>query len=114
MTDMTVAKTILEQLGGRRFSVMTGAKNYTGHGASETDMGALSFRLPGSGGFTKSGINYVKVTLTPSDVYSVEFGKVRGTKYTVVSKAEEVYCDMLQDVFCEHTGLFTSMGTMGG
>ena len=30
MSDMTVAKTILEQLGGNKFRVMTGAKNFMG------------------------------------------------------------------------------------
>lgn len=103
-----IAQTILEQLGGRQFAVMTGAKNLTSHSEGEGCLGALSFRIPGSGGFTKGGINYVKVTLTPSDVYKCEFGKIRGRTYTVVSTAEDVYCDMLQDTFLEHTGLLTS------
>ena len=30
MSNMTVAKTILEQLGGNKFRMMTGAKNFMG------------------------------------------------------------------------------------
>lgn len=107
MTDMTVAKTILEQLGGRKFTVMTGAKNYIG------DANSLTFRLPGAGGFCKDGINVVKVTLDPSDTYTVVFSRLRGAKLTVVSQSSDVYADVLQDVFTRATGLATSLGTMG-
>ena len=40
-TDLTVANTILQQLGGNKFRVMTGAKNFVGSND------ALTFRLPG-------------------------------------------------------------------
>lgn len=96
---LEVANTILEQLGGRRFAAMVGAKNFVG------SADALSFRLPSN--FAKDGINAVRVTLTPADLYNVEFSRVRGTKITSVAKDEGVYCDELQAIFLAATGLHT-------
>ena len=107
MTDMTVSKIILEQLGGHRFTVMTGAKQLTGHEK------ALSFRLPGNG-FAKDGINYVKIQLNAEDTYDVTFVKLRGVNFTVVKERKSIYAEDLQDVFTAVTGLKTSLGTMGG
>jgi hypothetical protein len=50
-----VAETILEQLGGKRFIVMTGAKHFAADG------NALRFRLPSN--FAKSGINAVTISI---------------------------------------------------
>jgi hypothetical protein len=104
MTDMTISTTILEQLGGRQFIAMTGARNFVGHAD------ALSFRLPGN---SKDGANYVKITLTPMDVYNVETKSVRGVKVKDKTSREGVYADQLRDVFTTITGLYTSLGTMG-
>ena len=107
MADLTVAKTILEQLGGNRFRAMTGAKNFLGADYS------LTFSLPGGGGFTKGGINKVVIELTPMDVYTVTFYRMRRSKGTllakVVSKFEDVYCDGLRSLFERETGLATSL-----
>lgn len=108
MTDMTVSKTILEQLGGNKFIVMTGAKNFVGGNNT------LSFRLPGGAGFCKEGINGVRVTLTAMDDYTVEFIKIRKFEVKTIKTVEGVYCDNLQAVFTEATGLYTSLGTMKG
>ena len=64
MTDMTIAKTILQQLGGNKFVVMTGAKSLCG------GENYLSFRIPGT--MTRDRINYVKITLNSMDLYDVE------------------------------------------
>lgn len=104
MSDMTVAKTILEQLGGNKFIAMTGARNFVG------DDKSLSFRLPGAGGFCKNGINAVRITLTPSDLYDVEYMRIRGIKVVVVEKVEGLYFDSLTDSFERVTGLVTSLG----
>lgn len=98
-----IAQTILEQLGGSRFLAMTGAKNLLDHGK------ALSFRLPGGAGFTRNGINYVKITLNADDLYDLEFGRVRGSGYWVISSLSGVYCDTLRDVFRQATGLDTDL-----
>ena len=102
-----IADTTLQQLGGNKFVVMTGAK----HLARDGD-GALSFQLPG-GGFAKGGINHIKVALTPGDTYSVTYGKIRGNTYKVVHQADGLHADQLRNNFREHTGLETSLGGMG-
>lgn len=100
---MEIAKTILKQLGGNKFTVMTGAKNYVAH------KDALSFRLPGNGKLNGKTVNYVKITLTPLDLYDVEFGYIRGMNYKVLKTVEGIYFDMLQDVFTRNTGLDTHL-----
>jgi len=99
---LQIAKTILEQLGGHQFVVMTGAKNLTSLG------NGLSFKLPGAG-FTKNGINYVKIILDPSDTYTVEFGRTRGTEYKIINTLNDIYFDVLQEVFTRETGLNTHL-----
>jgi hypothetical protein len=66
--EMNIARTIMEQLGGRRFITMTGARDFMDFGNT------LQFRLPSR--FAKDGINQVRITLTPADLYDMEFGKV--------------------------------------
>jgi len=108
MANMQVAETILAQLGGRRFIVMTGAKNFLG------DERSLSFRLPGAGGRTTDGINYVKVQLNAEDTYDLTFLRLRGVNVKHVAERKSIYNDQLQEVFTRVTGLNTSLGTMGG
>jgi hypothetical protein len=103
MNETTIANTILSQLGGGKFVAMTGAKNLGNHG------NALSFRLPGNPGFVRKGINYVKITLTAADLYNVEFGKIRGLKYSVLETVDGLYHDQLGEVFRSTTGLETRM-----
>lgn len=59
---MTIAETILEQLGGNKFVVMTGAKNFV-----KTD-NSLKFFLPRRAG---SKVNLVTITLE-NDLYILE------------------------------------------
>lgn len=92
---------VLQQLGGRRFTMMTGAKHFV----QSKKESWISFRLPSR--FAKDGINYVKIHLTVMDDYTLTFSKVWGTKVTEVAKVEGVYCDQLQSVFTEKTGLYT-------
>lgn len=100
--SLSVAKTILEQLGGRRFSVMTGARGFAG------GENYLSFRIPGKG-FARSGINYVKISLNSMDLYDMEFGRIRGDQYKVMNTVSGVYFDQLQSVFKSETGLDTHL-----
>jgi hypothetical protein len=97
-----IALTILKQLGGNKFLAMTGAKNLINIG------NGLSFKLPGAG-FTKNGINYVKIILSPNDTYNIEFGKIRGTTYKIINTINEVYFDQLQEIFTSETGLDTHL-----
>lgn len=101
MNSQTIALTILEQLGGRRFVAMTGAKNLL------SGPNALSFRLPSYLG--RNGINAIRITLLPNDLYRVEFTKVRGVKFVPVSVHESIYGDELQALFTRETGLATRL-----
>jgi len=95
------AATILQQLGGNKFVVMTGAKNLMKSDGGKT----LSFRLPKA----LNGINYVKITLGASDTYTVEFGRVSGMDYKVKQKFDNIYADQLQSIFTKTTGLYTKL-----
>lgn len=107
---VAVASEILSQLGrgnSNALRVMTGAKDFLAH---NVERGALSFRIPN--GKARDGINYVKVTLTVMDTYTVEFGRVSFSKkantYTVKATHSDIYCDMLPELFERVTGLFVS------
>lgn len=101
MSVNTVATTILEQLGGRRFQVMTGAKNFIGIGKG------LAFRLPSN--FATDGANHVTVSLESNDTYTMTFSKVRGASQKIIATKEDVYCDQLQAIFTKVTGLNTRL-----
>ena len=97
-----VAATILTQLGGPRFIAMTGANRFL------RGIHSLSFRLPAN--FARRGINHIRITLDADDTYSVFFGRVRGTRYNIISQHGMVYADGLQRLFRDQTGLDTSLG----
>jgi len=102
MTDMTVARTILAQLGGNRFIAMTGAKNLVG--------GDNSLHMDIGRG-TKNKATKMKIELDPSDTYTMTFYKWNARDMSLV-KLEEiagVYCDMLQEIFTDRTGFYTKM-----
>ena len=97
---MSVATTILNQLGGNKFRVMTGAKNFMDHG------NALSMRI----GRNSSNSNYLKITLNDSDLYDVRFSKVtKMGEEKSVREFNNVYNDMLVEIFESHTGMYTSL-----
>jgi len=94
-----VAETILEQLGGQRFCVMTGASNFIG------SPDALSFRLPRC----RDGINGVRI-VWEQDLYTLEFVRLRSHERLIVKAVERVGADDLCRVFTETTGLHTNLG----
>jgi hypothetical protein len=109
------AAEILEQLGGRRFMAMTGAKNLV---YSEADGNWLSMHIPRN----KSGAKYLKIVLNGMDVYTMIFSKtvkkyetLGGRKFcidekqVIVRSIGGVYCDQLQKLFTEVTGLYTHL-----
>jgi len=100
-TNIQVAKTILEQIGGNRFVAMTGARNLL------AGPNFLAFKLPSY--FARNGINAVRITLTPDDLYRVEFSKVRAMKVTPISVHDGIYCDGLAPLFTAETGLDTRL-----
>ena len=99
--ESSIAKTILQQLGGNKFIAMTGAKNLVDTGKG------LKFKI---GGGAKKGISYVNITLNSMDTYDVQF---MNRNARLVSEFEDVYADNLQELFTSETGFYTSLGSMG-
>jgi len=102
MDNKQIAETIMEQLGGQRMRSMTGAKDFT------TCEHGVQFRLPRH--FAKSGINRVQIVLDPSDTYTVTFSKWSREGLKKISEFDNTYCDQLQGLFEEVTGLLVRMG----
>lgn len=102
---MSVAKTILEQLGGNKFIVMTGAKDLT-----DTGKGLL-FRI----GRNSAHINKVLVEYNEGqDLYTMVFywvckSKTKGFEVKEVKKLDGLYCDQLQELFTSITGMYTRL-----
>ena len=98
--QLTVANTILAQLGGNRFLAMTGARNLMG------GENMLTMKL-GKGAL--NGITHLTVTLDADDTYTVKFQRVHGCKVTDKGETSGVYADMLRDLFTTTTGFLTSL-----
>ena len=97
---MRVAKTILEQLGGNKFRMMTGAKNIAG------DENSLSMRI----GRNSSNSNYLKITLNSWDLYDMKFCKLtRKFEEKSVKEYKNIHNIHLRLMFTKHTGMYTSL-----
>ena len=106
---MSVADTILQQLGGHKFVVMTGSSHFV------SDKNTLRMKLAKN----KSKANKLDITLDDYDSYTMRFYKYTAPrrkpnsfeftdgKVEEVAKFEGVYCDMLQDIFTQVTGMYT-------
>ena len=110
-----IAETILQQLGGHRFIVMTGAKNFI----------ALQNGLRFTIGRNASKANRVEITLNGLDLYDIKF--IKHTPYSmridhkrmtvtetqektvVVREFNDIFFDQLQELFTETTGLYTRL-----
>lgn len=97
---LVVAETILAQLGGGMFRMMTGARNFIGREHE------LQFQIPRT-----RKINRVRIELLPSDTYKVEFFHVYapGLQVRTVASFEDVYAGDLRRIFEQTTGLDTSL-----
>lgn len=106
--NSSVADTILSQLGGQRFIVMTGAKYLV-----NADH-ALMFRI----GRNSSRANSVRIILGANDLYTIRFLRNRKVGFamesSLVQEVEGLYADQLRSAFERVTGLATTLGTMGG
>ena len=102
-TDM-IAKTILQQIGGKRFATMTGSRNFI-------DMGnGLRMSLARN----KTSANRLDIIYDAGlDLYNMRFYRKTFSKKTFECKTkniathEGVYCDMLEEMFTMVTGLYT-------
>ena len=94
------AATTLNQLGGKRFTMMTGAKNFS------LGKNSISFKISRG---AKNGINHIEITLNSEDTYSITFARLHGTNYTIKGGVVGIYFDQLKAVFTEYTGFYTSL-----
>lgn len=94
-----IARTIWEQMGGHKFAIMTGAKNFvdTGNG--------LAFRI----GQNCKRINAVEITLNGLDLYDLKFSRVRKNVGAVIAKYTNIYAEDLQNLFTLETGMATRL-----
>ncbi len=99
-----IAQTILQQIGGQRFIVMTGSKNLT-------DLGnGLLMSLTKN----KTSANRLEIIYDEDwDLYNMRFYRKTFSKKTFKSKTKDiakyegVYFDMLEELFTRVTGLNT-------
>ena len=95
---------MLKQLGGNRFIMMTGSKNF---GVCTKGSG---FKI----GRNSKGVNFVRIDLK-NDLYNMEFIQLRKKRGSmdvnmkVLKRVKGVYADQLQSVFTKHTGMYTSL-----
>ena len=112
-SNAEIANTILNQLGGGRFIVMTGSK----------DMIAIYNGLRMSLAKNGSKANRLEITLNAMDTYDMRFYRYTGPRYstrggqfkmypekvTTVKEYNDIYCDQLQEIFTSVTGLYTRL-----
>jgi len=92
-----ISATILQQLGGNKFTTMTGAKNLT------YDKNSLNFKI----GKNKSKAVYVKISLDKGkDLYDLIFMDKDGKE---LKSYKGIYSDQLTKTFTSYTGLHTSL-----
>ena len=97
---MSIANEIYRQLGGNKFAVMTGAKNFID----------IENGIRMTIGRNKTNHNWMEVTLNSLDLYDVAFAKL--TKLGERKSLKEytnVYNDSLVELFETHTGMYTKL-----
>ena len=103
-TTDKIAKTILQQIGGKRFATMTGSRDFI-------DMGnGLRMSLARN----KTSANRLDIIYDGgADLYNMRFYRRTFSKKTFECKEKDIavhegiYFDMLEDMFTMVTGLYT-------
>lgn len=101
MTDLTVANTIIQQMGGqKRLAIMTGAHTFV------ADDNSVQFKFKGC-----REANICKITLDPMDTYTFQLYRFNNKTFDCpkVYELEGAYNDMLKPVFESETGLYLSL-----
>ena len=108
-----VAAIILSQLGGRRFIAMTGAGEFIALEPNKKN--AMRYGISMLIGKNSSKANCMKVYLDYDDTYTMQFlhshfdSKTCEYKETVIEELKTVYCDQLQSLFTQVTGMYTHL-----
>lgn len=110
---------IITHLGGHRFLAMTGSK-ILHYGYDDSGYVFVMLKLTRN----KSKANHLKIQLNGLDLYDMEFikiGKKLNKEYAlagikiyddtmeVITEYNDVYNDMLEDIFTSVTGLYTRL-----
>lgn len=99
-----IINTLIHQLGGRRFFVFTGSKPK--YKKIDTDSPEIMLKLTRN----QSKANYLKITFVSGlDLYKMEFIKCHASNIETVKEYNNVYDDMLQQIFTSVTGLYTTL-----
>lgn len=93
-----IGMAIWEQLGGHRFALFTGAKQFV------TTENGLQFMIPRT-----KNIRKVKIELTGEDLYTVAFYSYNRSQPKLLDSVHAVDCNQLQKVFERKTGLETHL-----
>ena len=112
-----IGEIILEQLGGNKFIVMTGAHDFIW----DSDKTTLRMTLPKNG----SKANRLYIKYNSDDTYTMRFFKYSPARYKVdhkkctcdfidekiteVKTYSHIYCDQLQELFTEVTKMYTHL-----
>ena len=98
--NLTIAKTIIQQLGGNKFIAMTGARNIFADGQGVT-MQIMK---------NKSKAKYLTIQLNSLDLYDMQFKSI-DKDFNLIIKAEKqnVYAEDLETIFTNITGLNTRL-----
>lgn len=101
-----IAQTILQQMGGHRFALTTGSKDFIGLG------NGLLMSLSQN----KTSANRLEIIYDEGlDLYNMRFYRKTFSKKTFESKTKDItkyegiYFDMLEEIFTEVTGLNTRL-----
>lgn len=104
--DNQIAVTIFQQIGGRRFVAMTGSHDFL----------SLDNGLRMSLSRNKTSANRLEIIYDEgADLYNMRFYrrtfrvKTCEVKTKDIKTYEGVYCDMLEDIFTDVTGLYTRL-----
>lgn len=104
--NLNVAATILQQMGGRRFLYITGSKEPL------VINNGLRMKLARN----KTQANRLDVIYDEGkDLYEMRFYRLilhqhpLSVEIKEIVKHEDVYCEMLQSIFTEVTGLYTKL-----
>jgi hypothetical protein len=93
-----IADTIRQQVGPRAL-YMIGAKNFATMGSN------LSFKV----GRNRPGFTHVDIELTPDDLYTVTFYRIRAHKVAAKEQYTGIYADMLTGLIADTTKMVVSL-----
>ena len=112
-----LSRTIIQQLGGNHFIAMTGTKDFI----MDTEKDTLRMSLTRNA----SKANRLYITYNPDDTYTMRFFRYTAPRFkidhkkqtftqypekiTEVRTFEHIYCDQLQELFTEVTGMYTRL-----